>query len=115
MNIQQLNQEVNRLHADLCSALADPNRILLLYALAEKPNTVNGLSEIVDLLQPTTSRHLRVLREHGLAKAIRQGQSVEYSLADPRLIVALDILRAVLRDNLSQRASLMDEIDQDGV
>jgi ArsR family transcriptional regulator len=110
MNTQQLTQEVTQLHADLCSALADPSRILLLYALVEKPRTVNELTSEVGILQPAASRHLKVLREHGLVHATRQGQHVEYSLTDPRLIEALDILRAVLRDSLSHRANLMVEV-----
>jgi DNA-binding transcriptional ArsR family regulator len=39
----------------------------------------------------------------------RQGQSIEYSLTDPRIIDALDILRAVLRDGLAHRAQLVSE------
>ncbi len=35
------------------------------------------------------------------------GQSVEYSLKDPRIIQALDTLRLVLRDALVQRANLI--------
>jgi DNA-binding transcriptional ArsR family regulator len=111
MNNQQLTQEVTQLHADLCSALADPSRILLLYALAEKPRNVNELSSEVGIRQSATSRHLKVLRERGLVSAIRQGQSVEYSLADVRLIEALDTLRAVLRDSLSHRASLISDLE----
>jgi ArsR family transcriptional regulator len=107
MNNPQLTQEVTRLHADMCSALADPNRILLLYALAEKPRTVNELTNEVQSSQATTSRHLKVLREHGLVRAVRQGQFIEYSLNDPRIIQALDLLRAVLRDSLARRANLM--------
>jgi len=111
MNNPQLTQEITQLHADMCSALADPSRILLLYALVEKPRSVNDLAAEVGIHQPATSRHLKVLREHGLVRAIRKGQSVEYSLTDMRLIEALDTLRAVLRDSLSYRANLIVEFD----
>jgi ArsR family transcriptional regulator len=111
MNKPQLAQEVTQLHAELCSALGDPSRILLLYALAEKPSRVNELANDVNLSQPTTSRHLKVMRTRGLVKAVRHGQSVEYSLTDVRLITALDILRDVLRDSLSHRASLVTELE----
>ena len=107
MNIQQLSQEVNRLHADLCSALADPSRLLLLYALSSRPSTVNELSTELAIPQSTTSRHLKILRERSLVYATRQGQSVEYSLADPRLIEALNLLLAVLQDSISRRANLI--------
>jgi len=104
-----LAQEVTQLHADICSALADPRRILLLYALAEKPHNVNDLSKVLEISQPSTSRHLKTLRERGLVKASREGVNVEYSLTDYRLIEALDLLRAVLRDRLTHNASLMKE------
>jgi len=104
-----LSQEVNQLHADLCSALADPTRILLLYALSEKPHMVNALVEKLGISQPTISRHLKILRERGLVNVVRLGQNVEYSLSDLRLIEALDMLRAVLRDNIQRRAMLISD------
>jgi DNA-binding transcriptional ArsR family regulator len=107
MNLSQLSQEVTQLHAEMCSALADSNRILLLYALLEKPRTVNELANELGISQPAASRHLKILREHGLVSTSRLGQSVEYSLKDPRIIQALDTLRLVLRDGLVQRANLI--------
>ena len=104
-----LTQEINQLHADLCSALADPTRILILYLVAERSYSVNELAARLAVAQPTASRHLKILRERGLLRAARQGQMVEYSLIDPRLISSLDTLRAVLRDSLAYRANLMVE------
>ena len=103
-----LAQEVTQLHADICSALADPRRILLLYAISEAPRNVSDLANEIDISQPAASRHLKILRERSLVQAIRQGASVEYHLTDDRLIAALDLLRDVLRDRLAYRASLMD-------
>ncbi len=105
-----LSQEIHQLHADICSALADPWRILLLYALGERPYAVKDLASLLSLSQPATSRHLKILRERGLVRAVRQGPSVEYSLNDPRLIQALDLLRGVLRDGLSRRADLANSL-----
>jgi ArsR family transcriptional regulator len=105
--INTLFTEVNQLHADLCSALADPTRILVLYLLADGPSTVTELTGKLGVPQPTTSRHLKILRDRGLVQGSRRGQVVEYSLRDRRLIDALDILRAVLRDSIAYRASLI--------
>ncbi len=103
-----LSEEVTRLHADICSALADPSRILILYALAEGPHNVNALAAEVGIQQPAASRHLKVLRERGLVRPVRQGPSVEYHLVDHRLIDALDTLRMVMRDRLAYQASLIE-------
>ncbi len=106
---QPFSNEITKLHADICSALADSNRILLLYALSEKSYTVNDLAECLGLAQSTTSRHLKILRERGLVRTQRHGASVEYSLNDLRLIQALDLLREVLHDRIADQASLIEE------
>jgi DNA-binding transcriptional ArsR family regulator len=102
-----LTQEINLLHARICSAISEPNRILLLYAVADKPLNVNNLAEIVGISQSAASRHLKVLRERGLIQAQRDGTQVIYSLADDRFIQALDLLREVMLDQLSQQADLI--------
>ena len=101
-----LREEIHQLHAQICSGLADPVRILILYSLSEKPRHVNELSEQTSLPQPTVSRHLKTLRERGLVSAQRDGQYVHYHLADKRIIDALDLLRAVMADNLKERAQI---------
>jgi ArsR family transcriptional regulator len=105
-----LAQEVSQLQADFCFALSDPNRILILYALSEGPRNVTELTAELGASQPTTSRHLKVLRERGLVQATRQGTSITYQLTDQRLIEALDILRSVMRDGIARRASLVSEL-----
>jgi ArsR family transcriptional regulator len=108
---ENLSSEVHQLHASLCSALADPMRILILYTLNESPTTVNDLAARLGLSQPTTSRHLKILRDQSLVYATRQGANVEYSLADQRLIQALDLLLDVLRDRVQRRARLLETIE----
>jgi DNA-binding transcriptional ArsR family regulator len=108
MNNPNLHEEVIQLHASMCSALADPSRIMLLYSLAEKAQCVKDLAAEVGLSQPTTSRHLKILRDSGLVHTNRQGPSIEYSLTDMRLIDALNILLEVLRDRITYRAGLIE-------
>ena len=109
MVTQALAQEISQLEADFCSALSDPNRLLLLYALAESPHNVTELANELNITQPTASRHLKILREHGLVYTTRQGTTIIYYLTDPRLIQALDLLRTVMRDRFAHRAGLMEE------
>jgi DNA-binding transcriptional ArsR family regulator len=110
MDTSNLTQEIAELHANLCSALADPTRLLLLYMLGEQPSNVSELTQKLAIPQPSISRHLRVLRDGGLVRASRQGMNVLYELTDHRIIEALDLLRAVLRDLIQHSANLMDEL-----
>lgn len=109
---QTLAQEVSQLEADLCFALADPTRILMLYALDERSRNVTELTQELNITQPTASRHLKILRDRGLVQPNRQGVVIQYELNDRRLIQALDLLRSVLRDRLAYRANLMEEINE---
>jgi ArsR family transcriptional regulator len=109
-----LEEEINQLHAEICAGLADPKRILILYALSEKPCNVTELVSSLGLSQPMMSRHLKVLRERGMVATHRTGTSVEYRLADPRVIQALDLLRAVLATKLQNQAALAKSVNERG-
>ncbi len=102
-----LREEVVRMHAQLCSGISDPNRILIIYNLADSPKCVNEIASTLELSQPSVSRHLKIMRDCGIVRASREGQSVIYSLADRRIIQALDILRKVLADSLTGQAALI--------
>lgn len=104
---QPQEAEIQLFHAQICQALADPTRIMLLYRLAECPQNVGELAAALNVSQPTVSRHLKVLRERGMVTTTRYGATVEYRLIDDRPIQALDLLRSVLRDNLSRSAELV--------
>jgi ArsR family transcriptional regulator len=107
-----LTEEITALHAGICSALADPRRILILYALNDKPSNVSDIAEALGISQPTASRHLNLLRERGLVTAKREGQSVVNTLADDRIIRALDLLRQVLASNLQSQAALAESVTE---
>jgi DNA-binding transcriptional ArsR family regulator len=111
----KLEQEVNLLHERVCSGFADPKRVLILYALAEGPLCVNDLAQLLDIPQPTASRHLRILRDRGLVNNERQGTSVYYALADRRLVEALDLLRGVLSSQLAAEAERAESLTWEGV
>jgi ArsR family transcriptional regulator len=104
----QLVQELEMLHDRVCEALSDPKRIMILYLLAEAPLIVNDIASVLDLPQPTVSRHLKILRERSLVETTRQANTVSYALADRRIIQALDLMRGILRDRVMKQAKLVD-------
>jgi DNA-binding transcriptional ArsR family regulator len=109
MNDKNLSQEINHLHARICSAISDPHRILLLYAIADQKRNVNGLAEAVGISQSAASRHLKVLKERGIILSRRDGPQVIYSLADHRFLQALDLLREVMLDQMAHQADLINQ------
>lgn len=69
--------------ADYIATLAEPTRMRVLNCLAAAPLYVSDLVSILDLPQPTVSRHLRVLRSLGLAQGRRRATRVAYQLTIP--------------------------------
>jgi len=108
MNIPS-TRELRLLHTNICKSLGDPKRIQILYSLYEQPCNVSGLSDVMGYPQPTVSRHLAILRQSSLVIAERDGQMVNYRLADPRIIDVLNSMRTILRDSLERQSSALIE------
>jgi DNA-binding transcriptional ArsR family regulator len=98
---RKLEIEITMLHERICQALADPTRILIMYHLAEKPRFVNELVHALKIPQSTISRHLGILRGRNLVSTERDGAAILYTLADKRIIEALDIMREILATQLT--------------
>lgn len=104
---ERLEQEIALLHGHICEGLGDPKRVLILYLLDARSRNVGELAEALGIPQPTVSHHLKILRDRGLILARKEGTAVYYSLADRRIIQALDLMREMLADILARRASLV--------
>ncbi|MET7739374.1 metalloregulator ArsR/SmtB family transcription factor [Streptomyces sp. NPDC005385] len=82
--------------ASLWAALADPHRRAIVALLLERPRAVGELVDACGLSQPSTSKHLRVLRDAGLVRVRQDAQRRVYAL-DPAPIAALDAWLAPYR------------------
>jgi DNA-binding transcriptional ArsR family regulator len=78
------------------TVLADPHRRRLIELLGERPRVVGELSDALGLSQPSTSKHLRVLREAGLVQVHADAQRRRYEL-DPSPLAELDAWLAPYR------------------
>ncbi len=68
--------------SQLLKAIASPNRLMLLCALADGEKSVSELTQALDLRQATISQHLARLRQEDLVETRREAQSVYYRIAD---------------------------------
>jgi DNA-binding transcriptional ArsR family regulator len=100
-------EEIILFHRYVCEGIGDPKRLRLLYLVAESARNVTELTQALDIGQSTVSHHLRILRERGLVTAERDGTSIYYSLGDPRILDAIEILRSFMADLLTERASVV--------
>lgn len=78
--------------AGVMKALANPRRLLLLCKLAEGRKGVGELADEVGLSQSALSQHLALMRDEGLVTFDRDGQTLRYRIADPRIEALLGTL-----------------------
>lgn len=106
----KLVKEIEMLQEQTCFALSDPTRLLIIYALYQRPRYVCELAATLGIPQPTISRHLKILRERALVETKRENHAIYYSLTDDRLIQALDLMRDFLRDRLMRQVRLTEPV-----
>jgi DNA-binding transcriptional ArsR family regulator len=70
-------------------ALADPTRRRIVELLAGGERSAGELAAEFETSRPGVSRHLRVLREHGLVRAREEGRRRVYEL-EPAPLAELD-------------------------
>ena len=93
-----VSSEVQRQrYAAVGRALADPKRLCVLESLAIGELSVGELSSRVGCQIPNMSQHLAVLRSAGLVSTRREGSTVYYRLADPRVLEAYRLIQTIAR------------------
>jgi ArsR family transcriptional regulator, arsenate/arsenite/antimonite-responsive transcriptional repressor len=94
-------------------ALSDPNRVKIIKMLQHKVMCVCELREALQIAQPTVSKHLKILEEADLVTSRKDGQWVNYTLADgrtsPYVSTALGSLRHWLEED-EQIAGLIERL-----
>lgn len=97
---------IYRLHADFCKTLSDANRLLIISELAKGEASVTELTGRLGLQQSNASKHLSLLREHGLVNFRREGSTIYYSLADSRVYQAIKLLIEAQAGQIEKRSLL---------
>ena len=97
IDLHAATEDGRRRSAAVARALADPKRLCVLESLAAGEVSVGDLATRVSCQVPNMSQHLAVLRSAGLVTARRDGNTIFYRLADPRVLEACRLLQAIAR------------------
>jgi len=86
--------------------LGDATRVRILEVLdAGDETSVSELVAAVGQSQPKVSNHLACLRRCGFVEGRREGRTIRYRVADPRVSELLALGRALLADNAEHVAA----------
>ena len=98
-----------KLHADICHTLANPTRLEIINTLRTREMSVMGLADALEISQSNLSQHLALMRQRGILTSRREGLNVFYSLSNPKITQACDLMRQVLLEYLETMAELARE------
>lgn len=97
----------NDVAGHVARALADEVRRDILVMLRDGPMTAGAIARCFDISRPAVSRHLRVLRVHGLVRDTESGRERVYRL-DAAPLAELDAWLASFRRTWDQRLDALE-------
>ncbi len=93
-----MDKDFYSLHAKICKTIASAKRLEIVDTLRHGPMTVGSLAEKTGMSQANLSQHLAVLRGAGMVRADRRGLMMYYSLANPKIAAAFDLISEILKE-----------------
>lgn len=112
-----------KVYLKVMKALSDRTRVKIIKMLQGREMCVCELQAVLELAQPSVSKHLKLLEEAGLVESRKEGLWVNYRLADTADSIYAAHLQATLREWLNddqeirqivQQASTLDRCDISG-
>lgn len=97
---------VYELQAEISKTMSNPLRLAILHSLKSGEKTVNELVELIGASQSNISQHLAHMRSRQIVKARKVGLNVFYSVSNPKIGQACDLVREVLMEQLSRKNEL---------
>jgi ArsR family transcriptional regulator len=98
--------------ASIFQALAHPTRIAIIDVLRDGELPAGAIIERLGLEQANASQHLSILRVKQIVTSRKEGNQVFYSVRDPLLIEALDIMRRYFQAHVEESIAMLKEIDR---
>jgi ArsR family transcriptional regulator len=97
---------LRKFKAQVFQALAHPTRIHIIETLADGELSVGAILEHVKVEPTNLSQHLSVLRLNNLVTGRKDGNQVLYSVRDPLLIEALNLMRHYFKRHFEEAIAM---------
>ena len=102
-----MEDQINIYHSEMCKVFSHPKRLELINVLREREMRVGDLSEKLGLASANLSQHLAMMKERRILISRKEGNVVYYRIANPRILEAFDLLRAIMFEQIRQDAALI--------
>src|SRR3972149_1674917 len=90
-----IENQVCRLHAEICQTLSNPKRLRIINILRKKEVSAGELQKMLKIPKANLSQHMAVLRQKGIVVSRREGNTVYYRLGPPQKLQGHPIFAGV--------------------
>ena len=106
----EADSRIFELQADICQTLANPKRLQIISLLKKGELSVGDMVKAMGIAKANLSQHLSSMRQKGILVARREGTSIYYRLASPKITEACAAMREVLMNLLESQETLSKSI-----
>jgi ArsR family transcriptional regulator len=106
-----MQEKLRTYKASIFQALAHPTRIAILEVLRDGELSVRTIQEKLGVEQANLSQHLAILRSRQIVANRKDGNQVFYSIRNPVLLEALDVMRRYFMTNLANAIQMLEEVE----
>jgi DNA-binding transcriptional ArsR family regulator len=100
LTVARCNDSVFKKQARVLKALANESRLKIVDRLSRGECSVGELTELVGSDRTTVSKHLAVLRSHGIVDDRREGNVVFYTLLTPCVMNFFSCASQVIKERV---------------
>lgn len=112
MEKDRLKKEAYKLHAQVCSIMANPKRLEIINLLSGGERSVEELTRAMGISKANVSQHLAILRQNNIVTTRKAGLNVYYKIANPKVIKACRLMREVTMEQLVKGEELMEKMEE---
>jgi len=100
-------EEIYELQADVCKIFTNAKRLEIINILSDRETSANELIERTSLSKANLSQHMAVLKARGVVLARREGVNMYYSIANPKIIQACNLMKEVLAEQIQEKGRIV--------
>jgi ArsR family transcriptional regulator, virulence genes transcriptional regulator len=100
-------EEIYELQADVCKIFANAKRLEIISVLKDGETSANELIEKTGLSKANLSQHMAVLKAKGVILTRREGVTIHYRIANPKIIQACNLMREVLTEQIQEKGRIV--------
>ena len=100
-------EELRAIQAETCKTFSNPKRLLILESIWDRKVPYKELLEITEMDKVTLTQQTTFMRRKGILKGERTAEGLIFSVSNPKILKAFEIMREVVMDKIRKESELL--------